>query len=780
MKNETRNKSQEAEPRSNFDQAFAEQLLGQVMADVKAAFGKDVVVESRREWQYIRDRYLFDGLLIDQQIALFYVRGHVQSVDAPFVFERMKQLIAAAGEKKLFYIMDLSGIQSFSLSARKAYAAIDDELKPHWLHSYYIFSTLGNTIFKLYASIKPAFAQQVTLTRSIAHAISLCKEKALEDDTKESVVAEPDKLSREELLREYQLLKNKYIRLEKKHKRRADELISIMSRITWEQDFSPSAPTVKENDPFFNVFSSLSLLKEDLQEILDQHKRAQQNLEEEVARQTWRFSSVIENTSEMIMSVDRHWKVQVINAAFQEHFLSFQQKSIQVGDHLLEQYDEENKRYWKQRFDRAFEGTGFYEIITSEAEGQKVCFEIVYNPIRHPGEDKVSEVSVFARDISMLRRTEDTARENEKNLIRALKIARAGSWEFDLLNGKMVIGKEGLQVIGYPDHHELQLSIDEFVSNFLYPDDVPLVKERMAYALQHIDNPDFQDQFAYRLFHKNGHVLHLMLYSRFKSGKRGVIYGITQDISAQKEAQDQLLLQNDELRKVNSELDRFVYSVSHDLRAPLASVLGLINIARNETDIKQQLHYLDLQEKSIHKLDNFIREIIDLSKNSRLEISREEIDFQQLVNDLYDAQYYDAAASEVHKLFRIEQRAPFYSDYRRLYVAMNNLVSNSLRYANLRQEEPFVRIDIQVDHSQAVISVEDNGLGIAAEQMPHIFKMFYRANEHKTGSGLGLYIVQETLDKLGGEISVSSTLGKGTIFTVKIPSEVPCHSLSSI
>jgi signal transduction histidine kinase len=89
-----------------------------------------------------------------------------------------------------------------------------------------------------------------------------------------------------------------------------------------------------------------------------------------------------------------------------------------------------------------------------------------------------------------------------------------------------------------------------------------------------------------------------------------------------------------------------------------------------------------------------------------------------------------------------------------------------------------VCIDVLPQH--AAITIEDNGQGIAEEHLDKIFEMFFRVRQNGTGSGLGLYIVRETLDKLGGDISVSSTLGKGTIFTVKIPSEVPCHSFTNI
>jgi signal transduction histidine kinase len=101
----------------------------------------------------------------------------------------------------------------------------------------------------------------------------------------------------------------------------------------------------------------------------------------------------------------------------------------------------------------------------------------------------------------------------------------------------------------------------------------------------------------------------------------------------------------------------------------------------------------------------------------------------------------------------------------------NNLISNAIRYSDPYKKQSFVRIGITTTVDQAHITVEDNGIGIEQEHIEKVFNMFYRATESKSGSGLGLYIVKETLDMLGGKIQVSSTMGKGTTFTLTIPNK---------
>lgn len=241
-----------------------------------------------------------------------------------------------------------------------------------------------------------------------------------------------------------------------------------------------------------------------------------------------------------------------------------------------------------------------------------------------------------------------------------------------------------------------------------------------------------------------------------------------------------LELQNEVLKKVNIELDRFVYSASHDLRAPLASILGLIQLAKLEKDTDKIKEYLALKERSIMKLDSFIQDIVHVSKNARTEIRQDEINFQTLIGHVFDQLDYLDNACRIKKRIEVLQDTAFYSDEPRIRVILNNLISNAISYAAPHRREAFVRIQVNVEQGMAVLEVEDNGLGIAEDHLDKVFNMFFRANHDSTGSGLGLYIVKETLDKLCGDISVVSTLGKGTIFTVKIPNEVPCHSLSTI
>jgi signal transduction histidine kinase len=243
-----------------------------------------------------------------------------------------------------------------------------------------------------------------------------------------------------------------------------------------------------------------------------------------------------------------------------------------------------------------------------------------------------------------------------------------------------------------------------------------------------------------------------------------------------KTAEQTLRKQNEELVKINQELDSFVYSVSHNLRAPLMSVLGLLRLAfieveRAEKDTDVLLSYFSMMEHSIHKLDDTLKEILDYSRNARSEIRTEHVDLNWLINDGFERLKYHEGSEQIEKIVEVKEDAPFYSDPNRIGVVLNNLISNSIKYRDISKKKQFVKVTAEVTDGRAKIEFTDNGMGIPSELVTRIFDMFFRATEKSEGAGLGLYIVKETIDKLGGRISTSSEYGSGTTFSIEVPNK---------
>jgi PAS domain S-box-containing protein len=224
-----------------------------------------------------------------------------------------------------------------------------------------------------------------------------------------------------------------------------------------------------------------------------------------------------------------------------------------------------------------------------------------------------------------------------------------------------------------------------------------------------------------------------------------------------------------ELINRNFELDSFVYRASHDLKAPLNSIMGLISLIREEPEIDTILRYVSMMDKSVKKLDDFIKQLTQFSQDARLKIVRKPIHFKELVEDTFaDLKFMDNAA-RIHLTVDVEQNRVFHSDPVRLGIVFSNFLSNAIKYQDLKKERSTLLVHIRADEEQAVCRFEDNGLGIDSEHVEKVFDLFFRASVQATGSGLGLYITHNAIQKLGGSVKVTSDLGKGTAFILTIP-----------
>ena len=226
---------------------------------------------------------------------------------------------------------------------------------------------------------------------------------------------------------------------------------------------------------------------------------------------------------------------------------------------------------------------------------------------------------------------------------------------------------------------------------------------------------------------------------------------------------------NKELLKTNADLDSFVYSASHDLRAPLTSILGLVNLVKIKVNQTEILQLLGLMEVCVHSLDTFIKDIIDFSRNSRTEIEYDTIDFDHVISRSIDQLKFMEEAHQIKISYSIEGDTEFISDQKRIAIIVNNLLSNAIKYSDPAKSNSQINIRVTKHKGYAELEVKDNGLGVSPENVTKIFDMFYRAASQKTGAGLGLYIVQQILTKLNGTVKVHSIQGQETFFLIHIP-----------
>ncbi len=243
-----------------------------------------------------------------------------------------------------------------------------------------------------------------------------------------------------------------------------------------------------------------------------------------------------------------------------------------------------------------------------------------------------------------------------------------------------------------------------------------------------------------------------------------VLKDITMRVRQQKALNDRNL----RLEKINRELDQFVYKVSHDLRAPVASALGITAMMRSEKNLEQIKHYSEMLEGSMNKLDHFIHSIVEHTQNERLEPKNEYIDLRsQLAQHIEEMEF--SFSVEMQYSLEGEHDIPFWNDAFRVSTIFKNIISNAFRFHDRDKDIHELTVRWTVSDDKLEISFMDNGMGIYNGHLERIFDMFYRATDRYHGSGLGLYIVKNALTRLGGDIRVDSIEHVGSRFTICIP-----------
>jgi len=229
-----------------------------------------------------------------------------------------------------------------------------------------------------------------------------------------------------------------------------------------------------------------------------------------------------------------------------------------------------------------------------------------------------------------------------------------------------------------------------------------------------------------------------------------------------------LAVKNEELQRAYNELDKFSYSVTHDMRGPLLSILGAIEAAQDVDDVIEIRKMLKLMKDSVRNLDDFIQSIHDYYNLNRGELEIKQINFKELLDEQIRIFNFTYLVSDVQFKTTISQREVFRGDELSIKLILNNLLSNAFKYQRKENKAKFVDLNILVENGLAIIEVKDNGVGIAENFLGDIFNMFFRASSQEVGSGFGLYNVKVAITKLNGKISVDSEVNKGTNFIVTI------------
>lgn len=222
------------------------------------------------------------------------------------------------------------------------------------------------------------------------------------------------------------------------------------------------------------------------------------------------------------------------------------------------------------------------------------------------------------------------------------------------------------------------------------------------------------------------------------------------------------------LNKTVFELDRFVYSASHDLSAPLKSINGLVQLINMEQEPAKIYEYTSFIRQTITKLEAVIKSMVDYARNTHVLVNYENVLLKSLVDEVINELAFWQEASRFRFLNEIGDTVRVNTDRARIKVVLHNLVSNSIKYRDHYKEDNWIRLDCVSASTYWELILEDNGIGIRREYLDKVFNMYFRATDNSKGSGLGLFIVKETLAKINGTIHVESELGRFTRFVIRV------------
>lgn len=396
------------------------------------------------------------------------------------------------------------------------------------------------------------------------------------------------------------------------------------------------------------------------------------------------------------------------------------------------------------------------EQVYRRLDGEEIYVEEAVFPFMF--RDKKA-IQVIFRDITEKKVTEAKIRKNEKlfeQLFNSIPMATVMLDE----NGKVLQINDGfIKMFGF----ELEELKGQNLNDHIVPEELRnegidlnnLIATSRVISVETIRR------------HKRGHLVNVILYGvPVMQDKEPIgIYGVYVDITDRIKVEEELKIRN-------AELDNFVYKVSHDLRAPLSSILGLVNLAKVPGNPDDLAEYIDLMGIKVEHLDHFISDVLSHSKNLKIEVEISKVDLEGIIKATFAELNYLQGAKEIIHHIKVEG-VDFFSDPWRISEIFRNLISNAIKYRAINKSRiPEIWVKVHVDNLRTDISFADNGIGISQEKLNRIFEMFFRATDQSDGSGIGLYIVKNAVEKLGGQITVASKQGEGTRFNIVLPNRI--------
>ncbi|MEO8525069.1 MAG: PAS domain-containing protein [Caldimonas sp.] len=378
-------------------------------------------------------------------------------------------------------------------------------------------------------------------------------------------------------------------------------------------------------------------------------------------------------------------------------------------------------------------------------------------------------VSIMA-DVSERRLAEDVLRIERERLALALKAGQMGVYDFNIADDVLWWSPQTYGVFGVtPDSFE---PTSDSVSGLIHPDDRDAFLQRRAEAMA--QHRPFLHEF--RIVRHDGALAwigHRGQTEYDAAGNPVRNFGIALDITERKLAEQAL-------RDADRKKDTFIATLAHELRNPLAPIRNAVSVLRQNGQADPQVlsWCRDVIDRQVAQMSRLLEDLLDVSRMTRgqFALRRERLAVAGVIEQAIEiAQPLIQAAGHVLAVEMPAHAIALEGDLTRLAQVFSNLLINAAKYT---QPKGRIGLAVEVCGDEVVVSVSDSGIGIAAEQMPHIFEMFGQVetalDRSQEGLGIGLSLARGFVEMHGGRIAAHSEgIGKGSVFTVSLPLSRP-------
>jgi len=493
------------------------------------------------------------------------------------------------------------------------------------------------------------------------------------------------------------------------------------------------------------------------------------------------LEAVMESANESIFAVDQKLNYTAFNKHHQKVMKELYDADIKIGANKIQYLQKSKEASWvKSELQKGLKGNHYY---SEHALGHPYngYIQTTYHPIIDDNAN-VKGVAVFVQDITQRKQFESIIKSINSNLQAVMEstadriLALDRNYRYITFNQSHAESMRTLFGKSIKAGDSMMEALPPSISKIAKRENAKALAGKRFKSHFQLPNKTILETSYNPIYNEQGKVTGSALFVRDVTESRRIedkLKAMNEELMTQNSRlasqEEELKDALNELSERNFELDQLMYKTSHDLRSPLTSIMGLLNLANLDKDPTNTQLYLDKVKDRINKLDDFINSMLNYARVSRVELEMIPIDLEEIAkNSIKELEYLENFNKVKIDLSVKTNHLVYKTDMLRINIIFRNIISNAYKYYNPASES-FLKIKIDVGIDKAKIEFRDNGIGIKPEHMDKIFNMFYRATDRSQGSGLGMYIVKQAVEKLNGTISLHSKYGEGTRIKIILP-----------